>query len=91
LPGIKSNERDIQVTSNGISISDERKIPEESNNVKYHKRERDAGYFSRLINLSGDVDFNKVDAGLKNGILTVTIPEIQLQLLLNNILFYEQF
>jgi HSP20 family protein len=77
LPGIKSNELDIQVTSKGISISGERKIPEEGKNVKYHRREREAGKFSRLINLSGDVDVNKVDAGLKNGILTVTIRKAE--------------
>jgi HSP20 family protein len=70
------SELDIQVTSNGISISGERKIQEEGNNVRYHRREREAGKFSRLINLSGDVDVNKVDACLKNGILTVTIPKI---------------
>ena len=78
LPGIKSDELDIQVTANGISISGERKIPEEGNNVKYHRREREAGKFSRSINLSGDVDVNKVDASLKNGILTVTIPKAEI-------------
>jgi HSP20 family protein len=77
LPGINSNDLDIQVTSNGISISGERKIPEEGNNVRYHRRERDAGKFSRLINLSGDINVNKVDAALKNGILTVTIPKAE--------------
>jgi HSP20 family protein len=77
LPAINSNDLDIQVTSNGISISGERKIPEEGNNVRYHRRERDAGKFSRLINLSGDINVNKVDAALKNGILTVTIPKAE--------------
>jgi HSP20 family protein len=66
-----------QVTSKGISIVGERKIPEEGKNVKYHRREREAGKFSRLINLSGDIDVNKVDADLKNGILTVTIRKAE--------------
>jgi len=34
LPGIKSDELDIQVTSNGINIAGQRKIPEEDNNVR---------------------------------------------------------
>jgi HSP20 family protein len=75
LPGIKSGELDIQVTSEGVSISGERKIAEESNNVKYHRRERDAGKFSRLINLPEKVDVNKVEAFMENGILKVTIPK----------------
>lgn len=77
LPGMKSNDLNIQVTSNGISISGERKIPEEGNKVKYHRREREAGKFSRLINLSGDIDIDKVDAVLKNGILTIKIPKAE--------------
>ncbi|GMQ79688.1 MAG: hypothetical protein BMS9Abin03_117 [Thermodesulfobacteriota bacterium] len=40
LPGIKSDELDIQVTKDGISISGKRKITEENNGVKYHRRER---------------------------------------------------
>ncbi|MDH3575672.1 MAG: Hsp20/alpha crystallin family protein [Desulfobacteraceae bacterium] len=78
LPGINSDELDIQVTVKGISISGERKIPVEGNNVKYHRREREAGKFSRTINLPEDVDVNKVDASLNNGILTVTIPKAEI-------------
>jgi len=77
LPGVKSEELDIQVTSNSISIAGERKIPVEGNNVRYHRREREAGKFSRLINLPSDIDANKIDAKLENGILKVTIPKAE--------------
>jgi HSP20 family protein len=75
LPGMKSNELDIQVTAEGISISGERKIPVEDENVRYHRREREAGKFSRLINLPSEIDVNKVDASMENGVLKVTIPK----------------
>jgi HSP20 family protein len=78
LPGIKSDELDIQVTSDGISLAGERKIPEEGNGVKYHRREREAGKFSRSISLPGDIDVSKVDARLENGILTVVIPKAEI-------------
>jgi HSP20 family protein len=77
LPGIESDELDIQVTAKGISISGERAIPVEGNNVKYHRREREAGKFSRLINLSDDIDVNQVDAKLNNGVLTMTVPKAE--------------
>jgi HSP20 family protein len=77
LPGIKSDELDIQVTKDGISISGERKIPAEGNGVKYHRREREAGKFSRLINLPVEVDVNKVEASRENGVLKVTIPKAE--------------
>jgi len=75
LPGIKSDDLDIQVTEEGISISGERKIHEEGNNARYHRREREAGKFSRLISLSKKVDVNKVEASMENGVLKVTIPK----------------
>jgi HSP20 family protein len=75
LPGIKSNELDIQITAEGISISGERKIPKEGGNVRYHRREREAGKFSRLINFPGKVDVNTVEASMENGVLKVIIPK----------------
>jgi HSP20 family protein len=75
LPGIKPDEIDIQVTTEGISISGERKIPKEAENVRYHRREREAGKFSRLIHFPGNVDVNKVEASMENGVLKVTVPK----------------
>ena len=78
LPGINTDDLDIQVTEKSISISGERKIPVEGNNVTYHRRERDAGKFSRSINLPEDIDTGNVDASLKNGVLTVIIPKAEI-------------
>jgi HSP20 family protein len=75
LPGIKSEDLNIQVTAEGLSISGERKIPEEDDKVKYHRRERESGKFSRLINLPKKVDVDKVEASMLNGILKITIPK----------------
>jgi len=77
LPGMKPDELNIQVTSDGISISGERKIPEEGNGVRYHRREREAGKFSRSINLPSEIDVNAVEASLDNGILTITIQKAE--------------
>jgi HSP20 family protein len=77
LPGMKSDELNIQVTSDGISISGGRKIPEEGNGVRYHRREREAGKFSRSINLPSEIDVNAVEASLDNGILTITIQKAE--------------
>ena len=78
LPGMKSDDLNIQVTSDGISISGERKIPEEGSGVKYHRREREAGKFSRSINLPSEIDVNAVDASLTNGVLKITIPKAEI-------------
>lgn len=77
LPGIKGDDLDIQVTANSISLSGERKIAAEGNGVKYHRREREGGTFSRVMSLPGDIDPEKVDADLVNGVLTVKIAKAE--------------
>jgi HSP20 family protein len=78
LPGVKADELDIHVTANNLSISGERKIAAETEDAKYHRREREAGTFSRMIGLPGEVDTDKVDANLANGILTISIPKAEI-------------
>ena len=51
LPGFSGNELEITVTGNNLSLSGERKIPTAGDNVKYHRREREAGKFSRVIGM----------------------------------------
>ncbi len=75
LPGIKAGELEISVTGDSFSISGERKIPVEQSNSKYHRRERESGSFSRILNLPSQIDTNKVEASTSNGILTVVLPK----------------
>lgn len=77
LPGVKAEELDIQATANNIAISGERKITAEGEGARYHRREREAGSFSRMIGLPGDINSDKVDAKLENGILTVVIAKAE--------------
>lgn len=77
LPGVKSGQLDIQATAKTISITGERRIDPEKNDVKYHRREREGGKFSRIISLPGDIDSGKVDAKLVNGILLLKIPKAE--------------
>ena len=74
LPGQKAGELDIQVVGRNLTLGGERKIAQQEN-VHYHRRERDAGTFSRIISLPGDIDGDKVRATMVNGILTVTLPK----------------
>lgn len=73
LPGMRADEIRLEVVGRNLSISGERKIQSEGEKTRYHRREREAGRFSRVITLPGDVNADSVDAKLVNGILTVTI------------------
>ena len=77
LPGVKGDELDIQVTGNNLAISGERKIAAEEEGARYHRREREAGTFSRMIGLPGEVDSDKVEAKLENGILTIVVSKAE--------------
>jgi HSP20 family protein len=77
LPGVKGDELDIQVTANNLAISGQRKIAEEGESARYHRKEREAGSFSRMIGLPGDINPDKVDAKLANGILTITVAKAE--------------
>jgi HSP20 family protein len=77
LPGVNFNDLDISITGDTFSISGERKIPDENNNAKYHRREREAGKFSRIITLPSLVQSDKVEAESKNGVLTVVLPKAE--------------
>ena len=75
LPGVKGDELDIQVTGNNLAISGERKIAAEEEGARYHRREREAGTFSRMIGLPGEVNTDKIEANLENGILTIVVAK----------------
>ena len=75
LPGIKAEDLEITLQDNRLIIRGERKIPEEVKQVNYHRRERESGFFRRIISLPGPFEPGKVDAACKDGILTVTLAK----------------
>lgn len=75
LPGMKAGEIELSVTGDSLSISGERRITNEGNDAKYHRRERESGKFSRILNLPGQVDVEKVDAKSVDGVLTIKLPK----------------
>jgi HSP20 family protein len=77
LPGIKADELDISVTGDTLSIKGERKLPAEDENAQYHRREREAGSFSRIITLPAQIDTGKVSASSNDGVLTVVLPKAE--------------
>jgi len=74
VPGIKSDQVDISVVGNELTITVQRPdTPQQG--VTYHRRERAAGRFSRVLRLPVEVDANRVEAELRNGVLTITLPK----------------
>jgi HSP20 family protein len=77
IPGMKSQEINISATGRNLTISGERKIASEGENVKYHRREREDGKFNRIIALPGDIQVGEIEAGYVDGILSIKIPKAE--------------
>ncbi|MGD9109811.1 MAG: Hsp20/alpha crystallin family protein [Phycisphaerales bacterium] len=77
VPGCNSEDIDISVHGNILTISGEKKQEEEKKEKGYYHLERSYGSFSRQINLPSDVETDKIDAACKNGVLTVKLPKAE--------------
>ncbi len=75
LPGVTSEELEITATGSKLTISGERKISTKNPNAKYHRKEREAGKFSRILNLPEHINAKKIDAKIKDGILRIALPK----------------
>jgi HSP20 family protein len=73
LPGLGMEDIEVLVSGNGVTINGERKI-EAAGGANWHRRERGQGRFSRAVTLPGEIDADKVDAKLQDGVLTVRLP-----------------
>lgn len=77
LPGMKAENLDISITGNSLALAGERKIERETGEAKYHRREREGGKFSRVVELPEHVDPDKAGARMNHGVLTVTLPKAE--------------
>lgn len=74
LPGLKMDDLEVLVQDNELTIKGER-APDERQEVSFHRRERGHGKFERVLTLPVDIDEAKVEARLRDGVLTVTLPK----------------
>jgi HSP20 family protein len=76
VPGFSKEEIDITLEDNVLTIQGEKNVEKETKDKEgYHIHERRAGSFSRKVQLPSTADQNKVQAALKDGVLTVTVDK----------------
>lgn len=75
LPGLNSDDIDIQLSDNTITISGERKEEKEEKGKTWQRVERQMGTFSRTVTLPCAVKNSEVNATYRDGVLHVSLPK----------------
>ncbi|MEA1936924.1 MAG: Hsp20/alpha crystallin family protein [Patescibacteria group bacterium] len=77
IGGARSEDLDISITSDMVTIRGARKNPDEVKAENYYYQECFWGNFSRSVILPCDIKTDEVKATIKNGILTIKLPKIE--------------
>ena len=75
IPGCDAKDVDVSLDGRILTIKGEKKQEKEEKEKNYLRMERAYGYFSRTIELPGEVDQQEVDATYKKGVLTVALKK----------------
>jgi HSP20 family protein len=75
LPGFKSDNVQIRYEDRTLTLSGEKAQKEQK--VHYHRTESFSGKFERSFSLPLDINVEKIEAELKNGVLTITLPKAE--------------
>lgn len=75
LPDVKSEDLDIRVENNILTIRGERKFEKKVDEKNYLRVERAYGSFARSFSLANTVNTEAIKADYKDGVLTLNIPK----------------
>jgi HSP20 family protein len=74
-PGVDPKSLDLSVVQGRLTIHGEKPGLEQVTAEAYHRNERAAGRFQRVIELPVAVDADRVKADYKDGLLLITLPK----------------
>ena len=75
VPDVDLKDIDVRVENQTLTIAGERKFEKQDSAKGYHRIERNYGSFVRSFAVPNTFDTEKIAAGFKNGVLTVTLPK----------------
>ncbi|TVP59465.1 MAG: Hsp20/alpha crystallin family protein [Nodularia sp. (in: Bacteria)] len=77
IPGVESKDLDVQVTQDAVSIAGEHHYEKNAKSNGNVRSEFRYGKFQRIIPLPSKVQHQQVQADLKDGILTLSLPKLE--------------
>jgi HSP20 family protein len=73
VPGLKADDLNIQVLEDVVRIEGEYRVNEE----EYLVRELPSGSFRRVLRMPTEIDAEKVEARINDGVLTLRLPKAE--------------
>ena len=77
IPGISPDDLDISIMGDTLTLSGSRHPEEISDDVRFHRRERGYGRFTRSLQLPYRVETDQVAATFDKGILRIELPRAE--------------
>ena len=77
VPGMEANELNLMLQDNMLTLKGERRTEKCVSGENFHRLERACGAFSRSFEIPATVDWNRVSAELKSGLLTIILPKVE--------------
>ncbi len=75
IPGMKTEDLEIKIEGDTLTLKGERKPHELGEGASYHRRERATGKFQRSLTLPTRIDPENVKATYKEGVLTINLQK----------------
>jgi HSP20 family protein len=77
VPGYNASDINVEIEEGILTISGKRQLEKEENGKKFTRRERTEETFSRSFSVAENVNPEKIQASLANGVLNVEIEKIK--------------
>ncbi|GGO58006.1 HSP20 family protein [Roseovarius pacificus] len=75
LPGVTESDIDVSVHDGVVTVKGEKTQEREEKGDTWFFSERQYGAFSRTFRLPADADGNRLEAHLKDGVLSLSVPK----------------
>ncbi|KPK86170.1 MAG: hypothetical protein AMJ81_01960 [Phycisphaerae bacterium SM23_33] len=75
VAGVEPSDLDVSITGETLTVKGIKKPLPREEELNFIRRERGSGEFTRTVVLPNEVDAEKVEANLRDGVMTIRLPK----------------